>query len=370
MKKKAFFSTAQQLGAALLISAVAMMSSCISVNEPTPAPGQSTTPGSSTVVTPGSSTTASPGSSTATPGSSTTATPGSSTTATPGTVVVAFTEYIATNAELSLLRAAVARAGLGAALNAGQITIFAPSNTAFRASQYPDEAAINAASPETLKQILQYHVINDKVDQPAFPTEVSTIYQTQLPNAKVYVYKTSGGVITVNNATITTANIPTTNTVVHIINRVLSPNTQNVIDYAKGNTNLSLFTAAVTRAGADVQTALTQAARNGITIFAPTNDAFKAAGYADEAAIRSADAAKLATILTYHVLPSTIFSPTFRDNSELTTAQGGKLTVRVSGGKVTLIGKGNGTNVSNVAQADMALSNGVVHVIDRVLLPQ
>ena len=281
-----------------------------------------------------------------------------------------FTDYIAATAELSLLKVAVARAGLGTALNAGQITVFAPSNDAFKASQYPDEAAINAASPETLKQILQYHVLNDKIDYPAIPTEVSTIYQTQLPNAKVYIYKTSAGEVTVNNATLIKPNQVAVNTVVHIINRVLTPNTQNAVDYAKTNVGLSFFSAAVAQAGSAVQTALSQATKNGVTVFAPSNDAFKAAGYADEAAIKSADPAKLATLLTYHILPSTLFSQTFKDNSELTTAQGGKLVVKVSGGKVTLTGKGNGTNVANITQADLALSNGVVHVIDRVLLPQ
>jgi uncharacterized surface protein with fasciclin (FAS1) repeats len=367
MQKQTILLTTQRLVAALLISAAGMMASCTNTIDPNPAPpAQSTTPGSSTTATPGSSTTA-------TPGSSTTATPGSSTTATPGSttlVVVPFTDYIAGNAELSLLKAAVARAGIGAALNAGQITIFAPSNEGFKASGYSDEAAINAVSPEMLKQILQYHVISDKIDEPAIPTEVSTSYQTQLANAKVYVFKSSAGVITVNNATVTKANIPASNTVVHIINRVLSPNPQNVVDYAKGNANLSLFSAAVARAGADVQAALTQAPKNGITVFVPTNDAFKAAGYADEAAIKSADAAKLAAILSYHVLPSTVVSQSFKDNSELTTAQGGKIGVKVSGGKVTLTGKGNGTNVSNVTQSDIALANGIVHVVDRVLLPQ
>ncbi|MDB5244113.1 MAG: hypothetical protein JWP57_4742, partial [Spirosoma sp.] len=59
-----------------------------------------------------------------------------------------------------------------------------------------------------------------------------------------------------------------------------------------------------------------------------------------------------------------------KDNSELTTLQGGTMNVKVSGGKVTLTGKGNGTSVSTVTLGDVALGNGVVHIIDRVLLPQ
>ena len=343
MKKPPFFSTVPQLAAALLMSALGLLASC-TTNNPQPAP-VATTPGSTTIVTPGSSTTAT------------------------GAGVVAFSDYLAATPELSLLRVAVTRAGLGTALNAGLITVFAPSNDAFKASGYADEAAINALAPETLKQILQYHVLNDKVDYPAFPSEVSTTYQTQLAGGKVSVYKTSAGVVTVNNATVTKPNQAAINTVVHIINRVLVPNTQTVVDYAKANTNLSLFAAAVAQAGSAVQNALSQATKNGITVFAPTNDAFKAAGYADEAAIKAADATKLATLLTYHVLPSSTFTPAFKDNSNLTTLQGGTLNVKVSGGKVTLMGKGNGTNVSTVIQGDLALGNGVVHIIDQALIP-
>ncbi|HLL96859.1 MAG TPA: fasciclin domain-containing protein [Spirosoma sp.] len=65
---------------------------------------------------------------------------------------------------------------------------------------------------------------------------------------------------------------------------------------------------------------------------------------------------------------SNIITSAFTDNSELTTVQGGKINVKVSGGKVT--GKANGTNASNVTQSDIALSNGIMHIIDRVLLPQ
>jgi uncharacterized surface protein with fasciclin (FAS1) repeats len=348
MKKLIFLSTIPRLAAALLITALGTIYSCTTTNNPAPAP-VATTPGSSTVVTPGSSTTAAPGST--------------------GGTVLPFSDYLAATPELSLLRVAVTRAGLGTALNAGQITVFAPNNDAFKAAGYADEAAINAIAPETLKQILQYHVLNDKVDYPAFPTEVSTIYQTQLANAKVYVYKTSAGVVTVNNATVTKPNQVAVNTVVHIINRVLMPNTQNPVDYAKTNTNLSFFAAAVAQAGSALQTTLSQTTKNGITVFAPTNEAFKAAGYADEAAIKAADATKLATLLSYHVVPSSIFTPAFKDNSDLTTLQGGTLKVKFSEGKVTLTGKGNGTNVSTVTQGDVALGNGVVHIIDRVLLP-
>ena len=344
MKKIPFLSTIPPLAAALLISALSTIYSCTS-SDPQPAP-VAATPGSTTVVSPGSSTTAASG------------------------VILPFTDYLAATPELSLLKAAVARAGMGTTLNAGQITVFAPTNDAFKAAGYADEAAINAVAPETLKQILQYHVLNDKVDYPAFPTEVSTIYQTQLANAKVYVYKTSAGVVTVNNATVTKPNQLAVNTVIHFINRVLLPNNQNTVDYAKGNPNLSLFAAAVAQAGSAVQTALSQSTKNGITVFAPTNDAFKAAGYADEAAIKSADATKLAALLNYHIVPSIIFTPAFKNNTDLTTLQGNTLKVMVSGGKVTLSGKGNGTNVSTVTQGDVTLGNGVVHIIDRVLLPQ
>jgi len=314
--------------------------------------------------------TTNPGSSTTTPGSSTTATtPGSSTTATtPGVVVSSLTATVNGNANLTFLAAAINRAGLGADLSQGLLTVFAPSDEAFRAAGFANVAAVNAAQPADLKRILQYHVIGSRIDKSAFPTAVNTSYQTLLPNARLSVFKTQAGVVTVNNALITQADIPATNAAIHIINRVLTPPTLTVVDLAKGNQDLTLLVAAIDRAG--VQNTLASSPENGFTVFAPTNAAFRAAGYADEAAVRAADPKALADLLNYHVLTTRAFSQTLPNGAELVTAQGGSIRITNADGKVTILGKGNGTSAANVTLADQVTTNGVVHVIDRVLLPK
>ena len=77
---------------------------------------------------------------------------------------------------------------------------------------------------------------------------------------------------------------------------------------------------------------------------------------------------KLSDLLLYHVLNYSAFAQTFQNGADVATAQGGTIRVNVSNGKVTLLGKGNGTNVANIVTADQIASNGVVHVIDRVLI--
>ncbi|GAB3996475.1 fasciclin domain-containing protein [Spirosoma daeguense] len=320
-----------------------------------------------TVVTP-------PGSgTTTTPGTGTTTTPGTSTTSTPGTgtlVVVNSVQFISEKSNLNFLEAAIARAGLASEFNTSLITVFAPSDDAFKAAGYASEAAIAAAPVADLQRILRYHIVGSRIDQSSIPTAVNTEYQTALADNQISVYKTSLTNISVNQAKIAEGDLPTTNGVVHVISQVLAPATANLTGTVKANNNLSFLTAAIERAGAPVQDIINQSTKTGYTLFAPTNDAFKAAGYASEAAIKAADSKKIADLLLYHILKYRAFAQTFQNGADIVTAQGASVRLNVSNGKVTITGKGNGTNAANIVQTDQSASNGVIHVIDRVLLSQ
>ncbi|WP_254448403.1 fasciclin domain-containing protein [Spirosoma rhododendri] len=219
-----------------------------------------------------------------------------------------------------------------------------------------------------MQRILRYHVVGSRIDQSAIPTMVNTVYQTTLADNQISVYKVNNSDISVNNGKIIQGDNPTVGSVVHIINALLKPATVNLVALAKSNTNLSLFAAAVDRANASTQSTLNAVMQNGMTIFAPNDAAFKAAGYADAAAIQKADQAVISDLLLYHVLKYSAYSQTFQNGADVVTAQGTSIRTNVSGGKVTLLGKGNGTSVANVVTADQVASNGVLHVIDRVLL--
>jgi uncharacterized surface protein with fasciclin (FAS1) repeats len=307
------------------------------------------------------------------PGSGTTTTPGTSTTSSPGSntiTVVASVSYIAQNNSLNILEAAILRAGLTDEFNKSNITIFAPSDDAFKAAGYADASAINAVPVADLQRILRNHIVNSRIDRSAMPTAVNTTYQTTLTNSTISVYKTSLDDISVNNGKITQGDNPTAGSVVHIISRLLIPASVSLTDLVKSNTNLSFLAAAIARADAATQAAINATSSTGMTLFAPTNDAFKAAGYADVAAIQAASQATISNLLLYHVLKFSAYSQTFQNGADLATAQGTTIRTNVSSGKVTILGKGNGTSVANVTTADQVASNGVLHVIDRVLMPQ
>lgn len=268
---------------------------------------------------------------------------------------------------LSLLKTAVVRAGLAETLSgSGTFTVFAPTNEAFAAAGLGTEAAINAVPVETLKNILLYHVLSQKYPAANIPNGTTEL--TTASNSKTYVTKKSAGVYVNGSAMVTTADINASNGVVHVINKVLMPPSQNIVQLAQGNTNLSYLVAAVTRASqGSTNVAQVLSTTNPLTVFAPTNQAFIDAGFATTDAIMAADPATLTSILTYHVIGARVFSSDLTENAMPTTLNGGKVTITLTGGAKV---KGNGnTTASNITAVDIMATNGVVHVIDRVLLP-
>lgn len=139
---------------------------------------------------------------------------------------------------------------------------------------------------------------------------------------------------------------------------------QDIVALASGNENLSTLVTAVQAAGL----VETLQGEGPFTVFAPTNAAFAAlpAGTLDTL-LQPANKDQLSSILTYHVVAGEVKSSDLKDGQVVTTVQGGTLTVNIADGKVTLTdAKGNKVNV---VTADVDASNGVVHVIDGVLLP-
>ena len=269
------------------------------------------------------------------------------------------------NNNFTLLRAAVQRAGLADFLRGGTLTVFAPTDDAFKAAGYADVAAINAVPVADLTRILQYHVVSSRIPAANVPAAQNTVVQSLLPaNGALYVSKVNN-VVSVNGRTVTTADVAADNGVIHIINGVLLSPPGDVVGAVVGNPqSFSLLTAAVTRAG--IASTLTSA--TAITVFAPTNDAFIAAGF-NAAAIAAATPAALTRILTYHVVPGRVFSTLLTDGVTPATLLGPTVRVNVSGNGVTVTGQGNGTNASTVTSANILTTNAVVHAINRVLLP-
>lgn len=276
-------------------------------------------------------------------------------------------DIVVNNNDFSLLEAAVLHADLAATLSgSGPFTVFAPNNAAFVAAGLDTEAKIKALPVATLRGILQYHVIGQAVASSAITSANNTAVRT-VANADVFVARKSGGVF-VNDASVLSADIAASNGVIHVINTVLMPPTGNIVQTAQANANFTFLVAAVLRASeGSTNVAQVLSGAGPLTVFAPTNQAFINAGFANIAAIQAADPAVLTNILTYHVVSGRVLSSDLTEGATPATVNGGTVTITLAGG-AKVRGRGN-TTASAITSANLMTTNGVIHVIDQVLLP-
>jgi transforming growth factor-beta-induced protein len=257
----------------------------------------------------------------------------------------------------SILVAALNKAGLvGTLQGAGPFTVFAPTNAAFTTLLADlGISSLDDLSSETLKPILLYHVLGGKV----LSTDLTNGYVKTLSSGpdqtKISLEVDKQNVRLNGSSSITTADIMASNGVIHVIDKVLLPPT--VVGLAVNNPAFSILVEAVVKA----DLAGTLNGMGPFTVFAPTNDAFEAL-FAQLGVSGIADLTKeqLTPILLYHVVSGNVVS------TQLTTGDvntlNGSLAVKV-GSSVTLNGS------TQVVVADVQGTNGVVHAIDKVLLP-
>ena len=267
----------------------------------------------------------------------------------------------ARQARFQLLSFAIARAGLANELNNPKFayTLFAPTDEAFAEIGLGSRQAINSVPKEKLKAILLYHVLGSKVLAAQVPTTYTEL--TMLSNDKAYIIRNGAGVY-INGVPVVAADILDKSGVIHAIDRILMPPAGNIVDVAAANSNFTYLVAAVQRAG--LVEALSGA--GPLTVFAPTNQAFIDAGFPTIASIQAAPPAALIPILTYHVAAGRVFSSDLSDGQMLTMLSGGTTTILLANGAQI---DGASSAPSNIIQTDIVATNGVVHVIDRVLLP-
>jgi transforming growth factor-beta-induced protein len=268
------------------------------------------------------------------------------------------------------LAAALGAAGLVDTLKgAGPFTVFAPTDAAF--AKLPAGTVETLLKPEnkaTLTGILTYHVVSGKV--PASTVVTLNGKTAKTVNGADVVIKVEGTKVFVNNAQVVTTDIQASNGIIHVIDTVLlppapgaapaAPAAGNAIAVA-GQAGLSTLVAAVDAAGLTS----TLQGPGPFTIFAPDNTAFKLVG--DDAVknlLKPENKGTLTSILTYHVVPGTFTAADILrlPSHKLKTVNGKELTFVVSNGKLLVNGAG-------VLAADVKTSNGVVHVIDTVLIP-
>lgn len=275
-------------------------------------------------------------------------------------------------ANLSILVQALVKADLATTLKgAGPYTVFAPTNEAFTSFLATTPyATINDVPKEALTQILLNHVVAGAVKS----TDLTTGYIKTLAKGtasttttlSMYV-NTSSGVKLNGIATVTTADIMASNGVIHIVDKVIDLPT--IVTHAAANANFSTLVSVLNRSGQpNFITALS--GTGPFTVFAPTNAAFTSLdAELAPGGIAAVSAANLTKVLQYHVVsPANVLAASLTEGQVLTPilTPAQTFTIQLSGGAKI---KDANNRISNIIITDIQCSNGVIHAIDKVLLP-
>jgi uncharacterized surface protein with fasciclin (FAS1) repeats len=280
----------------------------------------------------------------------------------PGTLV----QVAQGDPRFSTLVEAVTAADLGPALSGvGPFTVFAPTNDAFAAllAELGVTKAQLLANKPLLTAVLKYHVLGTRVarsavplGQPITPLE-GGIFKIDQVGTELVI--TDGRNRT---ARIVAADIAASNGVIHAIDRVLLPADKTIVQTAAANPSFSILVEAV--GAANLASVLSGS--GPFTVFAPTDAAFAAllAELNISKAQLLADTALLTKVLTYHVLPARVLKAQVPAGTPVATVQGDTLVVDASLAITDRRGR-----IARITATDILTSNGVIHAIDKVILP-
>ncbi len=278
------------------------------------------------------------------------------------------------------LVAAVEAAGLVDALSGeGPFTVFAPTDEAFAALPAGTVEALLADPEGDLTQILLYHVVPGKV----MAADVTDGLEAETLQGGTVTLTVGDGVM-INDANVIATDIEASNGVIHVIDAVILPPAaeaeaaatpeateeaaeeasddamagMNIVETAIAAGNFTTLVAAVEAAG--LVDALS--GEGPFTVFAPTDEAFAALPEGTVEALLADPTGDLAQILLYHVISGKVMAADVTDGLEAETLQGSTVTFMVMADGVTI-------NEANIVATDIEASNGVIHVIDSVILP-
>ncbi len=252
------------------------------------------------------------------------------------------------------LVAAVTAAELAEALKGeGPFTVFAPSDEAF--AKLPEGTVESLLEDPTgqLARILLYHVVPGKV----MAADVSDGLVAETLRGAEVSFSVSDGKVMINDAEIVATDIETSNGVIHVIDSVILP-PADIVDVAVGAGSFNTLVAAVQAAGLEE----TLRGKGPFTVFAPTDEAFAKLPEGTVEALL-ADPEALADILLYHVVPGKVMAADVSDGLEAETAQGSTVSFAIHSDGAPAI------NDALITATDIEAFNGVIHVIDTVILP-
>jgi transforming growth factor-beta-induced protein len=301
----------------------------------------------------------------ATPPPAPTATPLPEPTATPEPMLKDIVDTAVADGRFTTLVAAVGAAELVETLKGeGPFTVFAPTDDAFAA--LPAGTVDELLKPENkqkLTDILLYHVVSGSV----MAADVTALTSATTVLGKDVAVKVDMGNVYINEAKVIITDIATSNGVIHVIDAVLLPPSDDammekntIVDIAVADGRFKTLVAAVTAA----ELVETLSGEGPFTVFAPTDDAFAAlpAGTLDSLLLPE-NKQQLTDILLYHVVSGKVMAADVVTLTSAPTVLGKDVTITVKDGSVFL------NDTVQVIITDIEASNGVIHVIDAVLLP-
>lgn len=255
------------------------------------------------------------------------------------------------------LATALAEAGLADALKGkGPFTVFAPTDEAFaRLPEGTVESLLKPENSDKLIAVLTYHVVAGQV----MAADVAKLSAAETLNGQRIDIRTSGERVYVDGASVVSADIKASNGVIHIVDAVLLPNHQSIVGVANDAGQFGTLLAAAKAAGL----AEALGGEGPLTVFAPTDEAFgKLPEGTVEDLLKKENLDDLAAILKYHVVQGRVFSDEVLKTKSIATLQGDMLKVSMKDGNPMV-------NEAGIIETDIDASNGVIHVIDHVLLP-
>lgn len=256
------------------------------------------------------------------------------------------------------LAAALNAAGLTDALkDEGPYTVFAPTDEAF--SKLPKGTVEELLKPENkakLQAILKYHLVKGSVGS----EKVTGLnFAETLNGQRVDIEVNSGTVKLDGKATVTAVDIQASNGVIHVIDTVILPETKTVVEVAQGAKQFTTLLAAVEAAGLTS----TLIGEGPFTILAPTDAAFSALPQGTvENLLKPENLDTLQSILKYHVISGRVYSDQVMKLNSAKTIGGQTVSISADASGVMI-------NEATVAKVDIEAANGVIHVIDAVLIP-
>ena len=284
----------------------------------------------------------------------------------PAPAVKNVVEVAQANPDFSILVEAVVAADLVSTLSGpGPFTVFAPTNAAFASllTELGLSKAQLLADKPLLTAVLTYHVLPVRVFKAGVPlgSPITTV------QGNIFKVEEAGTALVITDgrnrrSNIVTTDIKANNGIIHAVDKVLLPPDKNIVQTAQALPDFSILVEAVVAANL----AGTLSGPGPFTVFAPTNAAF--AALLPELGVTKAqllaNTALLTKVLTYHVVPSRVLKAQVPVGTPITTVEGETFSVSAALAITDKRGR-----ISNITATDVLTSNGVIHVVDKVILP-